>query len=411
MTGVTIDHLVATTVFIAAILVFVGLFTQTLQTAILYQQNRHVAFKASDLLDNILLSPGYPYNWGEKNVTLSCFGLQQLGENGYSLDSFALMRLMSISGAPVEYPVGSGTWYSNISVGTGGYMLVPVSDSIDYDTASKLLGVNGSYGFQLSISQTLEIVISRISSLGAPLKLRVNVSGPGGTLSGASIICRFFWAYGLDPDGHPLFKSIVKNGTTDNAGNADLDFSGDGVDSSKTYFAIVNAHLGGLTGIGYFTHKTTQKYEGIIPFVEDYAKRTVLLTHSWDVHQFPNPRALFYSAAFYTFSENWDLVEKPIVNSTGKVNYGALAFNRTILPPEPGVLIVVYRTGNTYGMSVMPWGIYTLGVSIQFGGSPKGNVWVATDLRQVTVDRVAYQAKIACWSLAGYQVWSPSGWP
>jgi hypothetical protein len=64
MTGVTIDHLIATTAFIAAVLLFTGLFTQTLQTAILYQQNRHISLKAIDLLDNILLSPGYPYNWG-----------------------------------------------------------------------------------------------------------------------------------------------------------------------------------------------------------------------------------------------------------------------------------------------------------------------------------------------------------
>ncbi len=94
MTGVTIDHLVATTVFIAAILLFVGLFTQTLQSAILYQQNRHVSFKASDLLDNILLSPGHPYNWGKTNLTLSIFGLQEPGKSGYIVSPFALMRLI-----------------------------------------------------------------------------------------------------------------------------------------------------------------------------------------------------------------------------------------------------------------------------------------------------------------------------
>jgi len=317
---------------------------------------------------------------------------------------------MSLSGEPVEYPAGSNIWYSNVSWGLADYLLIPVSDSVDYAIASRLLGVNGSYGFQLSITQTLNIQISSITNPGAPLKLKVNVSGSGGVLSGASLTCRLFWAYGLDSDGHPLFESIKKNGTTDAAGNAILDFSEDGVDSTKTYFAIVNAYLSGLSGSGYFSYKTTQKYEGIIPFVESFTERTVLLTHSWDVHQFPNPRALFYSAAFYAFSENWDMTEVPIENSTGKVNYGALAYNRTILPSEPGVLIIVYRTGNTYGMSVMPWGIFTLGVSISFGDNPEGNVWVATDMRQVTVGGIAYQAKISCWSLQGYQVWAPNGW-
>ena len=118
MTGVTIDHLVSTTAFIAAILLFVGLFTQTMQAAILYQQNRHVALKASDLLDSILLNPGYPYNWGRTNDTLSVFGLQQPGAAGYTLSPFALMRLLSVSGDPVEY---GQAWYSNISWGLGGY--------------------------------------------------------------------------------------------------------------------------------------------------------------------------------------------------------------------------------------------------------------------------------------------------
>jgi len=292
----------------------------------------------------------------------------------------------------------------------GGYLLMPVSESVDYATASRLLGVNGSYGFQLSITQTLNVLVSNSSEEGAPLKLKVDVSGSGGILSGASLTCRLFWAYDLDPDGHPLFDSIMKNGTTNYAGNAVFDFSEDDVDSSKTYFAIVNARLGGLYGTGYFIHKTTQKWEGIIPFVESFEEGTVLLTHSWDVHQFPNPRALFYTAAFYAFTENWDMVPIPIENSTGKVNYGALAFNRTKLPHQPGVLIVVYRTGNTYGMSVMPWGIYTLGVSVLFGDDPAGNIWVATDMRQVTVGQVAYQAKIACWSLSGYQIWNSRGW-
>jgi hypothetical protein len=160
MVGVTIDHLVATTAFIAAILVFIGLFAQTMQSAIIYQQNMHVAFKASDLLDSILLSPGYPYNWGETNTTLSCFGLQRPGVSGYELSSFALTRLLSLVGEPVEYPRDSGNWYNNISMGPGGYLFIPISSSITYETASKLLGVNGTYGFQLSIAPIVEVSIT-----------------------------------------------------------------------------------------------------------------------------------------------------------------------------------------------------------------------------------------------------------
>jgi len=60
----TLDHMVAVTVFLAATLLFIGLFNQTIQTATIYQQNRATANRASDLLDNILLNPGIPTNWG-----------------------------------------------------------------------------------------------------------------------------------------------------------------------------------------------------------------------------------------------------------------------------------------------------------------------------------------------------------
>ncbi|MEM3703131.1 MAG: hypothetical protein QXX79_01720, partial [Candidatus Bathyarchaeia archaeon] len=60
MAGSTIDHLIAMTVFLGAILIFVSLFNQTIQTAILYQRNRYLATKCSDLLDNMLLNPGIP---------------------------------------------------------------------------------------------------------------------------------------------------------------------------------------------------------------------------------------------------------------------------------------------------------------------------------------------------------------
>ena len=56
MVSSTIDHMVAVTVFLAATLLFIGLFNQTIQTAVIYQRHRATATKASDLLDNMLSS-------------------------------------------------------------------------------------------------------------------------------------------------------------------------------------------------------------------------------------------------------------------------------------------------------------------------------------------------------------------
>jgi len=410
MVGVTIDHLVATTAFIAAILLFVGLFAQTIQAAILYQQNRHVAFKASDLLDNILLSPGYPYNWGETNDTLSCFGLQKPGASGYVLSSFALMRLISLSGEPVEYPRDSGKWYNNISLGPGGYLFIPISDSINYETASRLLGVNGTYGFQLSIKPIIEVSISEYQS--NPLKLKVEVNGPGFPLSGANLSYYLYRSY--QTGQYPSIELSIGTTQTDSSGVTYLNFTFDG--ASETYTIVAYARLSGLLGLGHYSHETFTKGAGVIPFVVDYEEGKVYLAHSWDVHDTGTPVPnYFYSATFFILTEEFTFQEWPIANSTGQINYGGgggqYNYGETTLPVGyPGFLLVTYRSGDDYGMCIMPWGIGTLAVSTLFGGNPAGNVWTATDLRQVIVDQMAYQVQITCWSLSGYQIWNSRGW-
>ena len=84
MAGSTIDHLVSVTVFVGAILLFISLFNQILQTAILYQRHRYLATKCSDLLDNMLLNPG---NWSGSIPT--SFGLQDPEFKQYRLSPFS----------------------------------------------------------------------------------------------------------------------------------------------------------------------------------------------------------------------------------------------------------------------------------------------------------------------------------
>jgi hypothetical protein len=52
---------------------------------------------------------------------------------------------------------------------------------------------------------------------------------------------------------------------------------------------------------------------------------------------------------------------------------------------------------------MMPWGIGTLGVSAYFASNmvSGGYDFVATELRQVTVDGISYQLKVSTWSLNG----------
>jgi hypothetical protein len=57
MASATIDHMVSLIVFIGALLIFIGLFSQSIQTANVYERHRALSTKTSDLLDTMLLNP------------------------------------------------------------------------------------------------------------------------------------------------------------------------------------------------------------------------------------------------------------------------------------------------------------------------------------------------------------------
>ncbi|MEM2972207.1 MAG: hypothetical protein QW270_07315 [Candidatus Bathyarchaeia archaeon] len=414
MAGSTIDHLVSLMIFIGALLVFISLFNQTIQTAILYQRHRFLATKCSDLLDNILLNPGIPADWGESGAVPSVFGLQDRNfTTQYRLSPFSLMRLLSSSGDLVYYS-RTGNYYSNVSWGVGGgYFLLKESECVTYDLASKLLGVNGTYGFQLAITPILTVDITEVRE--NPLKFKIQVSGLGSPLSNANLTYLMFWSNPNPSGDAPIlnFTSSDVNGDflkTDSLGIAYKEFSSDPyirVDNNKTaYVFIVRVQLGGLYGVGYKARDVTTSAGNIIPFVESYEDGTVLLAHKWGKNDpSGNQGALFFNASFYVLSENF--VPMPEVqNVTGHVNYGKEYdyYAMQIPPSKVGFLVVAYRKGNEYGMVVMPWGVGVVGLSVVFGGDPVGQEWVAADIRQVIVNGVAYQARLALWSLEGYGV-------
>jgi hypothetical protein len=412
MTGATIDHLVALTVFLAALLLFISLFNQTIQTAILYQRHRYVAAKCSDLLDNVLLSPGNSETagvyWGLSNETPTSFGLQDPEFTQYRLSPFSLMRLYSLTGEPIIYPK-TGLTYSNITIGFGDSLLVPYTETVNYSTVATLLGINGTFGFQLNIAPIITVSISEFQSSN-PLILTVKITGTGLPLSTANLSYCLLTVSLTGGGPYPSYTAEYGSAHTDEQGLAYLEFE-DVTDDSVSYALIVYAHLSGLTGMGYHQRVTSDK-QYIIPLIDDFNARRVLLAHSYDVHYFGPPEAeLTYNATFVLLAEDFTLRELPIENSTGKigkVNYGNGPFpygNVTIPTTNPGILVVTYRKSATEGgVILMPWGMSSMAFTVTFGANMLGKEWVATDIRQVLVDNVAYQATLALWSLQGYQV-------
>jgi len=404
MTGSTIDHLISLTVFIGALLVFISLFNQTLQTAILYQRQRYLATKCNDLLDNIMLNPGIPSDWGESGNVPIGFGLQDPKFTHYALSPFSLMRLLSFAGNRAYY---NGTWYSNVSWGVnGGYLFLRESECVSYDLASKLLGTNGTYGFRLTIMPTVNVTIVEDQSAADHLRLNITVIGQNSPLAGASIK---YLLYRISASIPNFVNFTTGMASTDALGFASLEFHNMNVSQNKmAYVFIARVSAGGLYGVGYLARNAVTNAGTIVPYVEN-SNGTILLVHN----PVDSNAALHFNASFYVLSSNFQIANGGVLNITSGpwlVNYGdgKPSFVLQIQPPNNGGFLVVSywkEDGkNECGMVVVPWGIGIIGLSIVFGGDSAGQGWVATDIRQVAVRGIAYQARLALWSLESYEM-------
>lgn len=403
MVSSTIDHLVAVTVFLAATLLFIGLFNQTIQTAITYEQHKALATKASDLLDGMLLSPGIPENWGQTDGLPTGFGLQDPEFTQYHTSPYSLMRLRSTFGTPVYYEV-TGQYYSNITLGARNFLLVPYSLGLNYSTATKLLGINNTYGFQLTLTPIVSVSVEETSA--SPLTLRVQADGIGFPLSYATISYYFLKVDSTGGQSSPSYDTLFGSTTADNTGSATITIPN--VNQNDSYAVIVYAREGGLVGVGYH-ERTFDNGRYVIPFIDSFEEGRVLLVHSYNVHDYgPPSSAVFYNATYVLMTQDSTLREMPMSNKTGKVVYGQGSEQTydylTIPTHNPGILVIVYNSNNGVGVVMMPWGISSLAFPVSFGGDASKQEWVATDMRQVIVGGIAYQAQIAVWSLQGYQV-------
>lgn len=401
MVSSTIDHMIAITVFLAATLLFIGLFNQTIQTAVIYQRHRATATKASDLLDSMLLSPGIPVNWGQTDVDPTGFGLQDPEFTQYKTSPYSLMRLASSTTAPVYFDV-TDQYYSNITMGDRSFMLVPFRLSLNYSQVTSLLGINNNYGFQLTFTPIVTVDIEEVPSSN-PLTLNVKASGVGFPLSHAKIsYCTF--TVRSKGQSSPYYQTSCGTVIADETGSASIPI---GVAAGKPYAFIAYVSMSGLVGMGYTIRHGEGEY--VVPFIESFDDGKVLIAHSYAVDETSLPNsAVFYNSTFLLLTEDFTLREMPVLLGKGKVVYGSGSDkefgNLTIPTHNPGILVVTYNTNDGEGVVLMPWGISSLAFPITFGGDPSKQEWVATDMRQITVGGIAYQAKIACWSLEGYQV-------
>lgn len=401
MAGATIDHIVALIVLLAALLLFIGLFNQTIQTAILYQSHRYLATKCSDLLDSMLLNPGSPLDsatttfWGRTDSTPTTFGLQDPEFTQYELSPFSLMRLSNSLGNPTYYPM-TKMYYSNANMGFEKSLLAPFNEVINYSTAAQLLGINGTYGFSLTLTPIVTVSLSPATT--NPFSLTVTVNGNGYPLANANVSYCLVNVTGQAP--YPDYGITSGTGVTNSQGQVSLSFPG--LDGSTSYAIVAYARSSGLVGAGDYEHVTySNSYP--VPFIGDFGNESLLLANSGDVYGGSND-TLGYNAIFVVLAQDFTLREMPLSNVTGSISSGAYS-NVAIPTNNTGILAIAYEKDEANsGIVLMPWGVSSLAFPVVFGASPLSRDWVTTDTRLVTIAGVSYQAKLALWSLQGYQV-------
>ena len=402
MVAATIDHIVALIVLLGAILLFVGLFNQTMQTAILYQSHRYLATECSDLLDSMLLNPGTPLSsanttfWGLSDSTPTTFGLQDPEFTEYELSPFSLMRLDYLSGSPLYYNE-TEMYYSNLNVGFGKSLLVPFNEVVNYSTAAGLLGTNGTYGFCLTIAPIITVNINQAQA--TPLNLTVTVMGNGYPIANANVSYCLINVTGQAQ--YPSYSITSGTGTTNSQGQAFLSFPG--FNGSQTSYAIIAyASSSGLVGSGDYEHILyNNSYP--VPLIADFSNGSLLLANSADVYG-GNNQTIAYNATFVLLAQDFNLRQMPLSNVTGNISPGA--YSNVLIPTSnTGILAVTYeKDQNNSGIVLMPWGVSPMSFPVVFGATPLAKEWVTTDTRLVTVGGVSYQAKLALWNLQGYQV-------
>jgi hypothetical protein len=406
--GATIDHMISVTILIAALLVAMTTFNGMFASAIAYERNRQVSTKAIDLMNTVCLSPGNPADWGETNSSILGFGLQDPEAGGYALSPYSLMRLKSTSNdSQLVYYSKTGLSYVNISAHSGNSILTYVGDTVNYTTASELLGIKGTYGFKVDVIPTLNISISQVPASPPQnhLILKVETRGTGVPLGGATLNYYLFQVESGGGGSYPSINTYSGSAITESFGSALIEFP-DVHESNDPYTFTVYASLSGVQGVGYYSHDTLDGHKLVVPFIQDFSQGTVIIAHSFDVHNYtetPVPEVK-YNATFFVLNPDYQLHEVQIENSTDHLVYGeGNPYFTTQLPvSEVGILFISYRRdANRMGSVMLPWGIGTLGVSGSFGGDPTGYGFVATELRQVRINGISYQVKLSAWSLRG----------
>jgi hypothetical protein len=213
-----------------------------------------------------------------------------------------------------------------------------------------------------------------------------------------------------DTSEYPSHTIISGTSTTTEDGSLQQPLTFNGINGeNRAYALVVYSYLYGLKGMGYYIH-APQTTPTMVPLIDSFQDRTITLAHSDSVGETPqNPiySQLSYNASFAILTEEYLLrrviLDQPSAIGTLDCGPGSShQYASVAVPDNVGILIVTYKSPSSgdYGILLVPWGLGSMAYPVMFGGNSAGQDWVTTDIRQVTIGGLAYQAELALWNLS-----------
>jgi hypothetical protein len=386
----TIDYIVSIVIVTTLLTSSIVITTQDLNRAWTYQQDQQTSIEALNILNNLLQNTGNPADWGARNSLPLSFGLRSPNVDYTMPSPFTPMRLMRSS----ESIFYNDIEYHNLS--TSDYSLfLKMNEYLDYDVAAELLAIDSSFGFMVFMKPMLNVSVYEIHS--NPLRVGIDVDGLSGTVSGASLNATLFYVI-TDSPYPSISDPITSDSITNITGGAEMEFT---VNSDETkYLFLVKVNLGGTTGIGYYTNSMTIS-SPLLPVISDYENGIVSLVHRKNVTtSYPYTDIIYYNSTFIS-----KVGRPPYFRSVGISNPSGIVYqdgakNVSLSIGNSGILLVTSRTtDDTYSISIMPWGITPLCLSLGYGADPLNRRTVVKKSQHASINGISYNIELAFWRL------------
>ena len=392
MTGQIIDHAVSFIAFILIFMVTLGAFNGIIVQGLNYVNLRQTTLVANDLIDNMLLTPGSPANWGQMNVQPSAFGLQNPGFKAYSISPFDPLRMMQPNGTIIV----NGVSYSTFILPGGQTMWQPTTALVNYTTAQQLLGLSGSYGFRLTVTPTLTVAVTTTNL--NPLTLSISVTAPGGPVYNANIGFTLFYIPSTNLNGNnpPPVYSFFAKFTTNTVGQATVTFP---FDSTSTAFSgIATVSAGGMLATQMIGNTNFSQVK-MFPVLQNIATGAGEMIHECTYQNNPPCGIYNYNASLYIPAADGSLQQISLGGGTGSVTPGQPGAFQFPLG-QPGIVVIGFKgpgLAKGAGFFVLPWGYNTLSLSLFFGGTPPTVEVVASVRRAALMGTIHYQVVLTVW--------------